>query len=56
VAFVTGRDLDGRKLCSRLEDRLPAYAVPRTVHVLPALPLTPNGKIDREALLNGLTA
>jgi amino acid adenylation domain-containing protein len=56
VAFVTGRNLDGRELRSRLDDRLPAYAVPRTVHVLPALPLTPNGKIDREALLNGLSA
>ena len=56
VAFVTGHNLDGRELRSRLDDRLPAYAVPRTVHVLPVLPLTANGKIDREALLEQLSA
>lgn len=33
-----------------LEDRLPAYMVPRTIIAIEALPLTPNGKLDRRAL------
>jgi amino acid adenylation domain-containing protein len=56
VAFVTGKDLDGGALRKRLDARLPAYAVPRLVHVVPELPLTANGKVDRQALQNGLAS
>ncbi|MFE1170304.1 AMP-binding protein [Nocardiopsis sp. NPDC058789] len=37
-------------LRSHLLDRLPAYAVPQPVVVVPEFPTGPNGKLDREAL------
>lgn len=40
----------GQALRAALGRTLPAYAVPRSVHLLPSLPLTPNGKLDRRAL------
>lgn len=52
VAFVVGReDLDGRRIRDELADRLPAYAVPADIRVLPALPLATTGKVDRRALI-----
>ncbi|WP_411083389.1 amino acid adenylation domain-containing protein [Streptomyces sp. cmx-18-6] len=45
-----GTDLDPRELREALARRLPDYAVPATVTVLPALPLGPTGKVDRTAL------
>ncbi|GHE84163.1 hypothetical protein GCM10014715_45310 [Streptomyces spiralis] len=35
---------------------LPAYMVPRRMHLLPGLPLTPNGKTDRRDLMARLDA
>lgn len=40
----------GQAIRAALGRTLPAYAIPRSVHLLPALPLTPNGKLDRRAL------
>ncbi|MGV9390810.1 amino acid adenylation domain-containing protein [Streptomyces olivaceus] len=37
-------------LLAHLADRVPAYAVPSRIALLPALPLTANGKVDRKAL------
>jgi D-alanine--poly(phosphoribitol) ligase subunit 1 len=39
-----------RSIRGQLAEVLPAYALPRRVHLLPALPLTANGKLDRRAL------
>ncbi|MFJ3946406.1 amino acid adenylation domain-containing protein [Streptomyces griseoaurantiacus] len=37
-------------LLGHLADRVPAYALPSRILLLPALPLTANGKVDRNAL------
>ncbi len=37
-------------LAAHLARRLPAHAIPTTVHVLEDIPLTPNGKVDTAAL------
>ena len=48
---VYGND-DGEQLRARL----PAYMLPRDVHVLAGLPMTVNGKIDRGQLAARLSA
>jgi amino acid adenylation domain-containing protein len=53
VAYVVGADpscvrVDG--LHELLKQKLPAYALPRHIHMLDRLPLTSNGKVDRKAL------
>ena len=60
VAFVVPSDEMGTdsapnslatdKLRAALAERLPAYMVPRKIHLLDALPITPNGKADRRKL------
>jgi amino acid adenylation domain-containing protein/non-ribosomal peptide synthase protein (TIGR01720 family) len=42
--------VDGDAVKQQLGERLPDYAVPAAVVVLPSLPLTPHGKVDRAAL------
>ena len=49
-AFVLGNQLEPRAILERLKRKLPAYAVPRRIHLLSELPLNPNGKIDRGQL------
>jgi acyl-coenzyme A synthetase/AMP-(fatty) acid ligase len=49
-AFVTGEDVDGRRLRDRLRERIPAHMVPRSVTVVESMPLNANGKVDRRAL------
>lgn len=59
AAFVVPRDgatLDGEALREQLRARLPAYMLPRDVHVLAGLPMTVNGKIDRGQLAARLSA
>jgi acyl-CoA synthetase (AMP-forming)/AMP-acid ligase II len=54
-AFLqTNGELDATLLQQRLEARLPAYMVPRRLHVLSEFPLNSNGKYDRKALLKKL--
>jgi amino acid adenylation domain-containing protein len=54
-AFLqTNDDLDATLLQQRLAARLPAYMVPRRLHILSELPLNSNGKYDRKALLKKL--
>ncbi|MBP2472795.1 amino acid adenylation domain-containing protein [Crossiella equi] len=49
-AFCTGEIPDRAGLVAFLGERLPAYAIPPAIDVLPELPLTGNGKVDRAAL------
>jgi amino acid adenylation domain-containing protein len=56
VAYVAGNGVDVRQLLERTAHRLPPYMVPREVRVLDAMPLNVNGKIDRQALLERLSA
>jgi acyl-coenzyme A synthetase/AMP-(fatty) acid ligase len=56
VAFVTGANVDTASVRSALQDRLPGYAVPHAVTVLPELPLNSNGKVDRPTLQRMLEA
>jgi amino acid adenylation domain-containing protein len=50
VAFVTGCDVKPEVIRNSLQTKLPFYAVPREIRVMPQLPLNANGKIDRNAL------
>jgi non-ribosomal peptide synthetase component F len=56
VAFLGNTSLDTEAIRERLKAKLPGYAVPRQIHLLPELPLNANGKIDRRALLKILEA
>ncbi len=56
VAFLGDITVDAQTLREKLKAKLPGYAVPRQIHLLPELPLNPNGKIDRRALLKILEA
>ncbi|NEA43324.1 amino acid adenylation domain-containing protein [Streptomyces sp. SID11385] len=48
-APAAGPDLT-ESLFALLAERVPGYAVPSRIQLLPALPLTANGKVDRTAL------
>ncbi|MDB0554280.1 non-ribosomal peptide synthetase, partial [Ralstonia solanacearum] len=53
-AMVLAPDCVGvyaRRMRRHLQDRLPDYMVPSSIHFLAAFPMTPNGKLDRNALL-----
>jgi amino acid adenylation domain-containing protein len=50
VAFVGDLDVDVPATLAASRERLPAYMVPRTLHLLAKLPLNANGKFDRRAL------
>jgi amino acid adenylation domain-containing protein len=54
IATKTPVDVDA--VLERMEQQLPRYMVPRTIHLLDAFPLNQNGKIDRKALLARLEA
>jgi len=49
-AFVQSDGCDTKSLIENLRATLPAYMVPRRIHVLPRFPLNANGKFDRPAL------
>lgn len=50
VAFLEDGRADTEQIRVRLKAKLPAYAVPREIRVLPQLPLNANGKLNRKAL------
>jgi amino acid adenylation domain-containing protein len=52
--FLETESLDVAALQNRMAARLPAYMVPRRIHLVPRLPLNSNGKYDRKALLGRL--
>jgi amino acid adenylation domain-containing protein len=52
VAFVTGTKVKEYAIRTSLKAKLPPYAVPREIRVMPQLPMNVNGKIDRKALLS----
>ena len=52
--FLQTEYMDTASLHSCLAARLPAYMVPRRIHVLPVFPLNANGKFDRRALIRKL--
>lgn len=51
VAFLECTDANVVLLREKLKAKLPSYAVPRQIHLLPRLPLNSNGKVDRKALI-----
>jgi len=50
AAVVTRASVTAVQLRRACAARLPRYALPGTVHILPTLPRTSNGKLDRPAL------
>ena len=50
VAFVNAPEIDFRALHKKLQEILPAFAVPRRILAVPQMPLNENGKVDRKAL------
>jgi acyl-coenzyme A synthetase/AMP-(fatty) acid ligase len=56
AAFVSGKGLDATALRSGVRARLQDHAVPQTIQVLSELPHNANGKVDRQALLQLLSA
>ena len=50
VAFIAGASIDAEALRIKLQEKLPGYAIPREIHLLPELPVNINGKVDRRAL------
>jgi acyl-coenzyme A synthetase/AMP-(fatty) acid ligase len=54
VAFLGDLEVDTAAVLETCRRRLPAYMVPRRIHLLAELPLNANGKFDRRALLEQL--
>ena len=50
VAFLAGDTPDLDPLRERLQERLPAYMLPRAIHRIAEFPLSAHGKVDRKAL------
>ncbi|MEV6108102.1 AMP-binding protein [Streptomyces sp. NPDC051940] len=55
VVPVQDADLDENLLSTFCKQALPAYMVPRRVHLIPGIPVTANGKTDRRQLLARIT-
>ena len=56
AAFVMGNDLDPAAITSNMRLKLQAPAVPLTIRVLCEFPRNASGKVDRQALLEMLSA
>lgn len=50
VVLVPGAQLDDTELRRHCRQRMPAFKVPRFVHIVPELPLTPSNKIAKSVL------
>ncbi|KAL1924342.1 uncharacterized protein VTP21DRAFT_7377 [Calcarisporiella thermophila] len=46
VAFVVPKEVDPETIKSKLEQTLPAYMVPTSIHPMESLPLSKSGKLD----------
>lgn len=51
VAFLESSSVDIEAVLRALKARLPAYMVPRAVHLVEEFPLNGNGKVDRNTLV-----
>lgn len=49
-AYAAAPALTEQQIKAELAQRLPAYMIPKTVHLTDTLPMTANGKIDRKLL------
>jgi amino acid adenylation domain-containing protein len=50
VAFLGAGAVDLEVVRERVRKKLPAYMLPRTIHLIDEFPLTGHGKVDRKAL------
>ena len=48
--FLETNQLDMQELLDKLKTRLPAYMLPRSIHLMKRFPLNASGKYDRRAL------
>lgn len=55
VAFLCADNPDVKLIQDKLKSRLPAYMVPRTIHLMRQFPFNSNGKIDRRRLAESIS-
>jgi acyl-coenzyme A synthetase/AMP-(fatty) acid ligase len=53
AAVVLSGEADEQLLKAHCRERLAAFRVPRTIHILPKIPRTPTGKVQRRRVAEG---
>ena len=53
AAVVLSGEADEQLLKAHCRERLAAFRVPRTIHILPKIPRTPTGKVRRRRVAEG---